>query len=84
MTNRPVDDLSEVQDLLPTLIDLCGIEKPASAKFDGTSLAAVLRGTVGANSGRRLRFDENRPVLMVPGGTSTEADTADCIVRSWP
>lgn len=50
---RPVGDLSEltqVQDLLPTLCELCEVtpsatsaEKPA--KFDGTSLAGLLRGT---------------------------------------
>jgi arylsulfatase len=48
LTSQPVNDLTEVQDLLPTLVDLCGIEKPASARFDGTSLAGVLRGTAGA------------------------------------
>ncbi len=34
-----------MQDLLPTLIDLCGLEKPKSARFDGISLAGLLRGT---------------------------------------
>jgi arylsulfatase len=48
LTSQPIDDLCEVQDLLPTLMDLCGIEKPATARFDGTNLAAVLRGTAGA------------------------------------
>jgi len=44
---RPIGDLStttEVQDLLPTLLELCGVAKPAEAKFDGTSLADLLRG----------------------------------------
>jgi len=40
-----VDALSQVQDLLPTLIDLCGLDKPKDAHFDGTSLAGLLRGT---------------------------------------
>lgn len=48
LTSQPVDGLTEVQDLLPTLVDLCGIPKPASAHFDGTSLAGVLRGESGA------------------------------------
>lgn len=35
----------QVQDLLPTLLELTGVPAPASAKFDGLSLAGVLRGT---------------------------------------
>jgi arylsulfatase len=39
-----VDALTEIQDLLPTLIDLCDLKKPKEAKFDGTSLAGLLKG----------------------------------------
>jgi len=35
---------TQVQDLLPTLLDLCGVSKPANAKFDGVSLANLIRG----------------------------------------
>jgi len=35
---------AQMQDLLPTLIDLCELKKPAGIQFDGISLAAVLRG----------------------------------------
>lgn len=44
---RPAGDvaeLTECQDILPTLVDLCGLKKPAGAKFDGISLASLLRG----------------------------------------
>ncbi|MCX8038352.1 MAG: arylsulfatase [Candidatus Sumerlaeia bacterium] len=44
---RPVGDvdvLTQVQDILPTLMDLCGLKKPDSAQFDGISLAGLLRG----------------------------------------
>jgi len=41
---KEVNELTEVQDLLPTLLDLCSIEKPATAKFDGSSIASLLRG----------------------------------------
>ncbi len=41
---RDVGELAQVQDLLPTLIDLCGLAKPKDAGFDGTSLAGLLRG----------------------------------------
>lgn len=35
---------SQNQDVLPTLLELCGITKPDNAKFDGDSLAPLLRG----------------------------------------
>lgn len=39
-----VQGLTEVQDLLPTLADLCGVKKPADVALDGVSLAPRLRG----------------------------------------
>jgi arylsulfatase A-like enzyme len=39
-----IRELTQVQDLLPTLLDLCNIAKPESARFDGISLAQQLRG----------------------------------------
>jgi arylsulfatase A-like enzyme len=39
-----VAGLTTVQDILPTLLDLCGVAKPEKAAFDGVSLAKVLRG----------------------------------------
>jgi arylsulfatase len=43
---RPRDEaiLSQVQDLLPTVLELCGVKAPATARFDGRSLVPVLRG----------------------------------------
>ncbi len=35
---------AQVQDILPTLIELCGLDAPADAAFDGRSLAPLLRG----------------------------------------
>jgi arylsulfatase len=45
---RPGDlgELTTCQDLLPTLIELCGLTPPAEARFDGISLAKLLRGAV--------------------------------------
>jgi arylsulfatase len=40
-----IDELTTCQDLLPTLIDLCGLRAPSGARFDGTSLAGLLRGS---------------------------------------
>jgi len=41
---RDVDELTQVQDLLPTLIELCGLQAD-QPKFDGISLARLLKGT---------------------------------------
>jgi hypothetical protein len=40
-----VGELTECQDVLPTLIELCGLKPPPGVHFDGTSLAGLLRGT---------------------------------------
>ena len=39
-----VDSLTHVQDVLPTLIDLCGLPKPRDARFNGVSLVPLLKG----------------------------------------
>lgn len=44
---RPAGDVAELaqaQDLLPTLLDLCGLKSGAHVPFDGLSLAPLLRG----------------------------------------
>jgi arylsulfatase A-like enzyme len=41
-----VDTPTQIQDLLPTVIELCALKQPANAAFDGTSLAGLLTGTV--------------------------------------
>ncbi len=54
---RPPGDIAEptqMQDLLPTLLDLCGLPPPAGARFDGISLAPRLRGEIPALPDRLL------------------------------
>ncbi len=41
---RDVDQLTAHIDVLPTLIDLCDLTKPAGPPLDGTSLRAILYG----------------------------------------
>ncbi|QDH81305.1 arylsulfatase [Echinicola soli] len=41
---RDVDGLTQVQDILPTLLELCGIQKDEESDFDGISLAGVIKG----------------------------------------
>ncbi len=41
---RDIGGLTQVQDILPTLLDLCRIKPKKTIAFDGISLATVLRG----------------------------------------
>ena len=54
--------LTEDQDILPTLVDLCGLKKPESANFDGASLARRLRGKEESMPVRMLVVQYGRPV----------------------
>jgi len=49
-----IDELTTCQDLLPTLIDLCGLRTPAESRFDGVSLAGLMRGSAGSLAERMV------------------------------
>lgn len=51
---QDIDELTHVQDLLPTLIELCELENQPEADFDGVSLAAMLRGSESELPDRKL------------------------------
>ena len=57
---RDVQGLTQVQDLLPTLIDLAGFVTPAAPRFDGISLAPVLRGQALVPKERMLVINYSR------------------------
>jgi hypothetical protein len=57
---RQVDRIAAHVDLAPTLLDLCGVEKPAAVKFDGRSLAPLLLGQQVAWPDRTLCFQWHR------------------------
>jgi arylsulfatase A-like enzyme len=44
---RDIPQLTAHMDLLPTLIELCGLESPQQVQFDGMSLVPLLVGTEG-------------------------------------
>ena len=39
-----VEPITHAVDVLPTLIDVCGLKKPEGVEFDGKSIASLLRG----------------------------------------
>ena len=57
---REIEGLTQVQDILPTLIELCGLELPAELRLDGISLAPVLRGAVQVPEDRMLTVNYSR------------------------
>lgn len=57
---RDIPGLAEAQDILPTLVDLCGLERPPTAQFDGISLAPVFRGEASPPDERMLIINYSR------------------------
>ena len=57
---RDVEPITAHVDVLPTLIDLCGVASPKGVKFDGTSIAPLLRGKGGDWPDRILVTDSQR------------------------
>jgi len=53
-------------DMLPTLIELCGLRHPEAAPFDGVSLAPLLRDRVKRLPGDRVHFVQYRQSTIPP------------------
>ncbi len=72
---RTVSDACQVQDLLPTFIDLCDLKIAEHHAFDGQSLAPVLK------AGKRL---EDRMFVVQYGGHVRPEKYFSCVVwDSW-
>ena len=85
---RDVGGLTQVQDILPTVLDLCGIKPGKNTKFDGISLASVLRGKKKVSEDRTLIINYSR----MPGfsnypsphsQTQMRADQAAVLWKRW-
>lgn len=74
LVRRDVDGLAEVQDLLPTFVELCGLRVPGNSRLDGTSLAAVLRGKAESLPER---------ILVVQYGQRPTKDDACVMWNKW-
>ena len=69
-STHALDQLTCHRDWLPTLIDLCGLNKPANIEFDGHSLASLLRNQHGD-------WPERTLIIERQGTEAVEAFTAD-------
>ncbi len=56
-----IDALTQCQDILPTLIEWCGLKKPVNADFDGTSLSPLFKGETGNFDDRILVVQYDNP-----------------------
>jgi arylsulfatase len=64
-----VAGLTQVQDVLPTLLDLCAVKPAAPVKFDGISLASVLRGASEPPMERMLVINYSRMPIGINAPT---------------
>jgi arylsulfatase A-like enzyme len=83
-----VPGLAQIQDILPTLVDLCGLNKPAPIKFDGMSLAPVLKGREKIPEDRMLIINYSRMPGIVPypapyGQTRIRKEGAAVLWKGW-
>jgi len=85
---RDVGGLTQVQDILPTLLDLCKIKPKKKTTFDGISLAPVLKGKKQVSEDRILIINYSR----MPGfsnypsphsQTQMRADQAAVLWKRW-
>ena len=85
---RDIGGLTQVQDILPTLLDLCKININRTTAFDGISLASVLKGKKQVSQDRVLIINYSR----MPGfsnypsphsQTQMRADQAAVLWKRW-
>ena len=57
---RDIDGLTQVQDILPTLIDFCRLKSSDNSPLDGISLAPALRGDEAVPQDRMLAVNYSR------------------------
>lgn len=55
--HREIDELTQVQDVLPTLLDFCKVPKAKNTTFSGVSLAPLMKGKVKKLTDRMLVVD---------------------------
>lgn len=63
---KDISALTEVQDIFPTLIELCGLKPPSGFEADGTSLAALAQGRAESLPERALVVQFSRMNVGTP------------------
>ncbi|HBO43379.1 MAG TPA: arylsulfatase [Planctomycetaceae bacterium] len=75
---RDIDALTQVQDILPTLTDLCGLEVAEKSQFQGSSLVPLIRGDNESLDDRVLVVQFSRMNVGRPN-----KDDAAVLWRKW-
>ncbi|MEZ7939366.1 MAG: arylsulfatase [Schleiferiaceae bacterium] len=83
-----IAELTQVQDILPTIVDLCELNKHASINFDGISLGPVLRGEQQISEDRMLIINYSRMIndynYPAPNGQSLVKKEGACVLwKDW-
>ena len=79
---RDVTGVSRATDVLPTLVDLCGLRVDDGVAFDGVSLAGVARGTEAALPDRMTVVQYGHP-NEAPAFGRTGKDVASVLWGRW-
>jgi len=74
---KMVDGLTQVQDILPTLVDICNLEVNQFVSFDGISLADQLKENIPVSKDRMLVNAYSR----MPGGFEYPSPYGQTLVR---
>ncbi len=61
--SRDIATPTQMQDVLPTLLDLCDVKPAVSSQFDGASLADLLRGKISRLPDRKFVVQYSRAKL---------------------
>jgi arylsulfatase A-like enzyme len=78
---RDIDALTQVQDLAPTLLELCGIPRLSGPGFDGISLEPLLRG--GGNLPDRTLVVQYGPGAGEKDTSGPKEHRAAVLWRQW-
>jgi arylsulfatase len=80
---RDMAQLSHVQDVLPTLLDIAGASPPNGVAFDGVSLLPLLRGEVRELPDRTLFINYSRMPFSDAAESTVRMEGAAVLWRRW-